>query len=104
MSDDRDLQDWFKRSVEQLPSEPFALEVFATVRRRERWSQLQRYAALVVVFSCLCLLLSALATPLEVVMTVVFACWVVKQMRDPGFTRGLLLRALQALRGLGISL
>ena len=47
MTDERDssVQDWFTRSMEDMPGQPFAWEVLARVRRRERKLRLQRYAA-----------------------------------------------------------
>jgi len=46
---DRDLQDWFERSVEELPREPFTRKVMEEVRRRERRLRWWRYAAVLVV-------------------------------------------------------
>lgn len=42
---DSDLQDWFTRSAEPLPSQPFAWEVLAKVQGREQKLKLQLYAA-----------------------------------------------------------
>lgn len=51
MSDghDRDLQDWFARSAEELPGQPFVRTVMELVRRRERTLRWWRYAAVLVV-------------------------------------------------------
>jgi hypothetical protein len=108
MSDNRDVQDWFKRSVEELPRQPFTLAVLARVRRRERQLKLQRYAALLAAFSSFCLLLPELITPLNmlaalplavvdvggeqwpllVLVAAGVAYWLVKQARNTGFLRG----------------
>ena len=62
MSEDRErnVQDWFKSSVEELPRQPFTLAVLDRVRRRERHLQLQLYAARLVAFVSFCLLLPEL--------------------------------------------
>lgn len=51
MSDelDRDVRDWFERSVEELPREPFTWDVMEEVSRRERRLRWWRYAAVLVV-------------------------------------------------------
>ena len=110
MSDDhdRDVQDWFNRSVEELPGQPFMLAVLKQVQRRERQLRLQRYAALLVAFSSFCLLLPELIAPLNmlaalplamvnvggeqwpllVVMAIGGAWLLVRQARNTGFIRG----------------
>lgn len=110
MSDDRDrdVQDWFNRSVEELPRQPFTLAVLEKVRRRERHLKLQRYAALFVAFSSFCLLLPELIAPLSmlatlplavvdvggeqwpvpVVMAMGGAWWLVRRARNTGLLRG----------------
>jgi hypothetical protein len=92
MSDelDRDLQNWFKRSVETLPEQPFALPVLERVWRRELRLRLQRSAAWGVgVLSFLLLLpeLAALLSALSLRLTVT----------DAGGSRFVVLAALAAL-------
>ncbi len=65
MSDERDLQDWFERSTEALPPEPFTLAVLERVQRRERRLRWQLYAARLTLFSSCCLLLPELIAPLN---------------------------------------
>jgi hypothetical protein len=62
MSEDRerDLQDWFNRSTQDLPRQPFTLQVVEKVRGRERSRQWQRYAALLAVILGACLLIPEL--------------------------------------------
>jgi hypothetical protein len=62
---DREVQDWFNRSVDEPPPQPFTLAVLARVRRRERQLRLQRYAAYLVAFFSFCLLLPELIAPLN---------------------------------------
>ena len=114
MSDDHDrnVQDWFDRSVEELPREPFTLAVLEQVRRRERHLRLQRYAALLVALSSFCLLLPELIAPLSVLVNMLaavplvvidvggeqwpvlvmmamgVACWLIRHARNTGFLRG----------------
>jgi hypothetical protein len=66
MSDefDRELRDWFKRSAEPLPEQPFALTVLERIWRRQLSLRLQRYAALLVAAFSLWLLLPQLSVPL----------------------------------------
>jgi hypothetical protein len=107
MSEDHecDLQDWFNRSVQELPRQPFTLEVVEKVKRKERFRQLQRHAALLVaVFSAGLLLpeliepLNKLATlpmtmiaasgeqwPLLVLLVAALAYWLVSRARSRGF-------------------
>jgi hypothetical protein len=109
MSEDRepDVQDWFKRSIEELPHQPFTQSVLARVRRKERLLRLQRYAALLVAFLSLCLLLPELIVPLNMLaalpLTVLAAAggqwpllvllsggvawWLVRRVRSTGFLR-----------------
>lgn len=62
MSEDRerDLQDWFNRSTQEMPRQPFTLQVVEKVKRRERSRQWQRYAALLAVILGACLLIPEL--------------------------------------------
>jgi hypothetical protein len=112
MSDDRDLQEWFKRSVEALPAQPFTQEVVERVQRSERHWQLLRYAAWFAALSSVCLLLVELIPvlytlpfaviaiggeqwPALVVSTMGFGWWLSRQSHDPGFTRRLISQILQ---------
>lgn len=110
MSDDRDrdVQNWFNRSVEELPHQPFTLAVLEKVRRRERHLKLQRYAAVLVACSSFCLLLPELIVPLSKLATLPLAVvavggeqwpvlvvtamggtwWLVRRARNKGFLRG----------------
>ncbi len=67
MSEDREraLQDWFKRSVQELPRQPFALQVRQKVQRKERLRQVQRYAALLLAAFSVGLLLPEVIVPLN---------------------------------------
>lgn len=65
MNDERDLQDWFKSSVEELPPQPFTLVVLERVQRRERRVRLQRYTAWLLVSFSFCLLLPELVVLLN---------------------------------------
>lgn len=62
---DRDIQDWFERSAEAEPREPFTQTVLEKVRRSESRLRLQHYAALLAAFFSFCLLLPELIAPLE---------------------------------------
>lgn len=107
MSEERDraIQDWFNRSEEALPPEPFTQATMQQIRRRLRYLRWQRYGAMFVAVAGFCLLLSQLIVPLNalarlplaivdaggeqwpllVVVTLGFACWLLKQTRDAGF-------------------
>jgi hypothetical protein len=109
MSEDLDpgVQDWFKRSIADLPREPFTLSVLASVRRSERERRMKRYAALLVASASLGLLLPELFVPLNtlaalpltvlaaigeqwpmlVLLTGGVAWWLVRQARNTGFLR-----------------
>ena len=67
MSEDHegDLQDWFDQSVQELPHQPFTRVVMEKVKRKQRFRQLQRYAALLAVLFSVCLLLPELIVPLN---------------------------------------
>lgn len=71
MNEDRehDLQDWFDRSVEELPRQPFTAAVVDGVRRRQRLRQVRRYAAVLIAFFSVCLLLPDLIVPLNLLAT-----------------------------------
>jgi hypothetical protein len=73
----RDLQDWFNRSVEDLPRQPFTLVVLEKLQRKERFRRLLRHAAVLVAFFSVCLLLPQLVVPLNMLaalpMTVIAA-------------------------------
>jgi hypothetical protein len=110
MSEDRegDLQDWFNRSVEDLPRQPFTLTVVQKVQRKERFQQLQRHAPLLVAAFSAGLLLPQLIVPLNMLSAlpenVIAACaeqwpllvppvagmvyWLVNRARNRGFFRG----------------
>jgi hypothetical protein len=107
MSEDRerDLQDWFNRSIQELPRQPFTLQVVEKVKRKERIRQLQRHAALLVAVFSVGLLLPELIGPLNrlaaLPMTVIaasgeqwpllvllvagLAYWLVSRARNRGF-------------------
>ena len=105
---ERDVQDWFNRSVEALPHQPFTLAVLDKVRRRERLRKLQRHAALLVAFFSLCLLLPELIVPLRMLVTLPLtllaavdaqwpwlllllagpACWIASHARSIRFLHG----------------
>ncbi|HTR01477.1 MAG TPA: hypothetical protein VMH83_15875 [Candidatus Acidoferrum sp.] len=117
MSDDRDLQDWFNRSVEALPAEPFTLAVLQRVQRKERHWQLLRYLAWFAALSSCCLLLSELIPTLDALVTLPSAVvdvggeqwpvlqvlavaiglgwWLFNQVRDPDFTQRAILQVLR---------
>jgi hypothetical protein len=110
MSEDRepDLQNWFNRSAQELPRQPFVLTVVQKVERKERLRQVQRYAAvLLAAFSVglllpeLIVLLNMLAAlpakvmaatgeqwPLLVALVAGPAYWLVNRVRTRGFLRG----------------
>lgn len=73
MSDERDLQDWFERSVDEAPPQPFTLAVVKRVRQRERRLQLQRYATGFAVSVSLFLLLPELVATFEMLAAVPLA-------------------------------
>lgn len=56
----RELQDWFRRSTEALPEQPFSLGVLARVWRSELRLRLLRYAAWLVALCSAYLLLPKL--------------------------------------------
>ena len=110
MSEDRerDLQDWFNRSVQDLPRQPFTLTVVQKVQRKERFRQLQRHAALLVAAFSVGLLLPQLIVPLNmlsalpekvidasaeqwpllVLLVAGLVYWLVNRARNSGFLRG----------------
>jgi hypothetical protein len=110
MSEDRerDLQDWFNRSVQDLPRQPFTLTVVQKVQRKERFRRLQRYSALLVAAFSVGLLLPQLIVPLNMLSALpekVIAAsaeqwpllvplvaglvyWLVNRARNRGFLRG----------------
>lgn len=57
---DRDVQDWFDRSAEELSRQPFVPAVLKQVRRREQYLRWRRHAALLVALASFCLLLPEL--------------------------------------------
>lgn len=110
MSEDRerDLQDWFNRSVQDLPRQPFTLTVVQKVQRKERFRQLQRHTPLLVAAFSVGLLLPQLIVPLNMLsalpekvidasaeqwpllvpLVVVLVYWLVNLARNRGFLRG----------------
>ncbi len=110
MSEDyeRDLQDWFDRSVEELPRQPFTLVVAEKVKRKERFRHMQRRAAMLVAFLSACLLAPQLIVPLNMLaalpvrviaasgeqwpllalLVVGLICWLLNRARNRGFLRG----------------
>jgi hypothetical protein len=110
MSEDRerDLRDWFRRSIEELPPQPFTLGVVGKLKRKERFRQLRRLATLLIVFFSVCLLLPELVRPLNmlaalpvtliaasgeqwpllVLLVVGLVYWLVNRARNRGFLRG----------------
>ena len=110
MSEDRerDLQDWFNRSVPDLPCQPFTLTVAQKVQRKERFRQLQRHSALLVAAFSAGLLLPQLIVPLDMLSALPekvidasaeqwpllvpliagLVYWLVNRARSRGFLRG----------------
>ncbi len=110
MSEDRecDLQDWFNRSVQDLPRQPFSLTVVQKVQHKERFRQLQRHAALLVAAFSAGLLLPQLIVPLNMLsalpekvidasaeqwplllpLAAGLVYWLVSRARNRGFLRG----------------
>jgi hypothetical protein len=112
MSNDHDVQDWFDRSIEELPHQPFTLSVMQQVQRSERHQRLLRSVALLVAGSSLCLLLPELIVPFNMLATLPLAVidvggeqwpllmlilaaglagWFVNHARNAGFIRSGLL-------------
>ncbi len=112
MSDEhhfQDLQDWFHRSVEELPPQPFTLAVLERVRRRERTLRWQLYAAQLAVLASFSLLLPKLIVllntlaalpvalagaggerwPLLVLLALAAVWWPLRHAYRAGFLRGL---------------
>lgn len=109
MSEDheRDLQDWFNQSVQELPHQPFTRMVMEKVKRKQRFLRLQRYAALLAVLFSVCLLLPELIVPLDmlaelpakviaakgeqwpllVMLVAALVYWLSGRARDRGFLR-----------------
>lgn len=105
---ERDLQDWFSRSTQQLPRQPFTLQVVEKVRRREQSRQWQRHAALLAVILGVCLLIPELTElrgslltmtgtlspvvvefwPLLMVLPAGLVYWLVRRARNVGTLDG----------------
>lgn len=110
MNEEREdeLRAWFVRSVQQLPRQPFALEVMAKVRRKQRVRRLQLCAAVLVTGIGICLALPDLvvaanklaALPLTVIaagrdewpwlapLVAGLGCWLIYRARNSGAPRG----------------
>ncbi|MCC6201537.1 MAG: hypothetical protein IT494_00865 [Gammaproteobacteria bacterium] len=108
MTEDRDaeIQQWFDRSIEDLPHDTFARVLQDRIRRTERRLRLRRWAALFVFFVSVCLLLphlvvllTALATtslvalgfcvenwPILILVAMSLAWWLFKRARDSAFS------------------
>lgn len=70
---DREVQQWFMRSDEESPQQPFMSAMLERVHRRERRLRWQRHAAMLAMFAGCCLLLPELVAPLGVLINTVGA-------------------------------